>query len=89
VYRSVRPIGPYSKIGTVPAGWSPAYSDTGLPAGATFYYVVTAVEDGQWGSSVCAQRLLFQFRIAEAEELCYFWVNGAYSNMNDALDQHH
>jgi hypothetical protein len=44
VYRSVRPIGPYSKIGMVPAGGSPAYSDTGLPAGTTFYYVVTAVD---------------------------------------------
>ncbi len=44
VYRSVRQIGPYSKIGTVPAGWSPAYSDTGLRAGTTFYYVVTAVD---------------------------------------------
>ncbi len=44
VYRSVRPIGPYSKIGTVPAGSSPAYSDSGLPAGTIFYYVVTAVD---------------------------------------------
>ncbi len=44
VYRSVRPIGPYSKIGIVPAGSAPAYFDSGLPAGTAFYYVVTAVD---------------------------------------------
>jgi hypothetical protein len=43
VYRSAEPGGPYQRIssGTVD---SPAYTDTGLAAGHTYYYVVTSLD---------------------------------------------
>jgi hypothetical protein len=44
VYRSTSSGGSFSKIGSVAKTSSPKYSDTGLQAATTFYYMVAAVD---------------------------------------------
>jgi hypothetical protein len=54
VYRSAEPSGPYTKVSSsaVP---SPEYTDTGLAAGHTYYYVVTSLDSDQVESEYSAQ----------------------------------
>jgi hypothetical protein len=44
VYCSGTSGGPYTQIGLAPKADDPTYSDAGLAAGTTYYYVVTAVD---------------------------------------------
>ena len=46
VYCSGTSGGPYTQIGSAPEADDPTYSDAGLAAGTTYYYVVTAVDTG-------------------------------------------
>ena len=45
VYRSTSSGGSYTRIGQASKSASPKYSDTGLQAATTYYYVVTAVDN--------------------------------------------
>jgi hypothetical protein len=54
VYRSAEPSGPFTRVSSsaVP---SPEYTDTGLAAGHTYYYVVTSLDSDQVESEYSAQ----------------------------------
>jgi fibronectin type 3 domain-containing protein len=41
VYRSTRSGGPYSRVASVTGN---AFNDTGVQAGATYFYVISAVD---------------------------------------------
>ena len=53
VYRAADPIGPYTQVSSGPVA-STEYVDTGLAAGHTYYYVVTAVDANQGESEYSA-----------------------------------
>jgi len=55
VYRSNSSGGPYTRIGSASKSASPTYSDSGLQAATTFYYVVAAVDNSSNQSAYSGQ----------------------------------
>jgi acid phosphatase type 7 len=53
IYRSTTSGGPYTLVATIPAATS--YQNNGLTSGATYYYVVTAVNSGSFESPASNQ----------------------------------